>query len=533
MNKNLHELISWFPSGTAEGEKAILERVFVYVDEFSNVMAPPVGNPHLLVGSKGSGKSAIIDFALRVLKQQSVPATLITPYDIDSSRIGESNSTGDMVRVFYSVLMSSIATKLSEESTGWFDGDRAVLYREAIATGERSPDFIGRMGKFLGDVAKPIIKVDFNSAFPHLSKVTRSELEKAIERSLDSKGFYVFIDDTDQIASPEKPGHLNRIWALLLAVRRLSSNIPEVKAVVSLRSEVWERLQVDPAGQRDQTDHFKSLCVLMKSSKDHVEKIVERRLALAAANLGSDGNAGAPFLDGRGQEHYSPFFEGVGARAPHSEDFRSWRDLILVRSRQRPRDAIQLVNLLAKRAESKKKGRIDEEVFQAVMPGFSETIANLFGQEVVLECPAAVEILKTFADVEYKNGGFTMSSEEVLDHFRKIISKFSVILYGCSLNQQKDSDIFEIWRFFYISGVLNARVSDIREKNGYRHLDPEQDQTLVSKVRWNDLQATLWEVNTVYRDFLINVEKANSTRIGLAVKRSTRRNASRGRRRGS
>lgn len=74
MERNLAELISWFPSGTAEGEKPILDRVFVYVDEFASVMAPPVGNPYLLIGAKGSGKSAIIDFAMRTLKQQDVPS---------------------------------------------------------------------------------------------------------------------------------------------------------------------------------------------------------------------------------------------------------------------------------------------------------------------------------------------------------------------------------------------------------------------------------------------------------------------------
>lgn len=337
MSDNLNQLLSWFPSGTAEGEKTILERVFVYVDEFANVMNPPVSNPYLLIGNKGSGKSAIIDFARRVLHQQGVPAILITPFDIDCSELSESHSTGDMVRAFYNVLMSSIATRLSESSTGWFDGDRATLYREAVESGNRSPDFASRMGKFLAEIAKPLIKVDINKAFPDLTSSTQADLEKAIERSLNAKSFYVFIDDTDQVANPDKPGHLNRIWALMLAVRRLTEKVPEVKAVVSLRAEVWQRLQVDSAGQRDQTDHFKSLCIMLRSSRGLVENIIDRRLALAAEALKYRGDP------------YVPFFKGELARAPFSEDFRSWKDLIVVRSRERPRDAIQLINALATR----------------------------------------------------------------------------------------------------------------------------------------------------------------------------------------
>jgi len=508
-----------FPSGTAEGERSILEQVFVYVDEFADVMAPPTGNPYLLVGAKGSGKSAIIDFGLRVLEQQGVPAVLLTPTDFDTSGLGENNSTGDMVRIFSNVMMTAIAQKLAEQSTGWFDGDRAVLYREAVDAGVRSPDFIGRMGKFLSTAAKPLIKVDFDAAFPHLTKVTKDELEKSISRVLDKKSFYIFIDDTDQIANPDKVGHLNRIWALLLAVRKLCSDIQEVKAVISIRTEVWERLKVDTAGQRDQTDHFNSLRVVLKSDRKHVANIVERRLSLAAAALGSSSG------------FYQPFFDGIDARAPFSEDRRSWRDLIVVRSRERPRDAIQLVNQLARRAAADKKDIIDEDTFHSVMPVYSERIAKDFAKEVSLECSVALEVLRTFATVGFEGGAFTFTPEQAFGHFKSVLTRFSVDLYGITLSQTHERDIFELWRFFYLSGVVNARVSDTSEKDGYRHLDPEQDPSLVSKARWNDVQKILWEINTVFRDYLITVGTQESLSNGLAVKIPSRNRGGRSQRR--
>ena len=45
MSANLEKLENWFPAGTAEGERAILERVFVYVDELKRVISPNPGNP--------------------------------------------------------------------------------------------------------------------------------------------------------------------------------------------------------------------------------------------------------------------------------------------------------------------------------------------------------------------------------------------------------------------------------------------------------------------------------------------------------
>lgn len=511
MANNLNELRNWFPSGTAEGELTILEKVFVYVDQFSDIMSPPPGNPHLLIGKKGSGKSAIISFAMKVLKQQNIPAVLLTPHDFDTSKMVDSSSTGDMSRTFYNTLMSAIARRLSEDSTGWFDGDRAALYYEAVSSGERSPDFLGRMGKFLAEIAKPIVKADFNAAFPHLTSQTKKELEKSIERSMNFKSFYLFIDDTDQVSSPDKPGHLNRIWALMLAVRRLCSTIPEIRAVISLRPEVWSRLQMDPSGQRDQTDHFKTLCVILKSDRPHVASIIDRRLVLASDALGIDGDP------------YKPFFKGEMARAPNSPDFRSWRDLIVIRSRERPRDAIQLVSSLARKAIADRSALIDEGTLHAVMPSFSEQISKQFGQEVTLECPRAGDILRTFSGVEYTYGGFTMSSEEAFSHFKSAFSKFSISLHGSPLKASVDNDVFAVWRFFYENGVINARISDPSQKEGYKHLDPEKDPTLVTKSRWNDLQATLWEINTVYRDYLILLEKEASYRGGLALKSRKRK----------
>lgn len=506
MSDNLAELINWFPSGTAEGEKAILERVFVYADEFAAVMAPPPGNPHLLIGTKGSGKSAIFDFGLRVLKQQDVPAVLITPMDIETSNLTENSSTGDMVRIFSQVIMAAIANKLSESSTGWLDSDRATLYRQAVAAGNRSPDFVGRMCGAVAALAKPLVKMDFAAAFPHLTNVTRQELAKAVGRVVSKKSFYVFIDDTDQIANPEKSGHLNRIWALMLAIRKISSDVPELKAVISLRTEVWQRLKTDPAGQRDQTDHFNSLCITLKTDRAHVEKIIDRRLALAATEINCPGQL------------YEPFFEGSEACAPYSLDRRLWRDLIVVRSRQRPRDAIQLINELAKKSIINEKTKIDEGQFKSVIPIFSERISREFAKEVSLECPAALEILKTFSRIYFNDGAFTMNSDAALQHFKMVLTKFSVSLFGITLSQTVERDAFELWRFFYAASVLNARVTDASQKDGYKHLDAEQDPTLISKVRWNELQKILWEINTVYRDYLMSVAQEEKLNTGLAVK---------------
>lgn len=60
------------------------------------------------------------------------------------------------------------------------------------------------------------------------------------------------------------------------------------------------------------------------------------------------------------------------AHAPQSSELRTWENLITVRSRERPRDTIQLISALAKEALSKRKEKIDQKVFIDVMPIFQK-----------------------------------------------------------------------------------------------------------------------------------------------------------------
>lgn len=409
------------------------------------------------------------------------------------------------------MLVSSIASKLLENYSGLLTGDQAKLYEEAIKHGIKPPDLIGRFARSLSALAKPLTNADVGALLPALNRDTISELEKAVTANLNDDRFYIFIDDTDQVAQPDRSGHLNRIWGLLLAVRDLASRHLEVRVVVTLRTEVWERLKRDNAGQRDQTDHFTNLTVYLSSDEQEITEIVERRLSLAASHFGESTNI------------YSPFFEGELARAPFSDDYRSWKDLILVRSRERPRDAIQLLSALASKAMLERAEKIDEDHFQAAMPPFSENRATYFGQEAELECPQALDVLRSFAVIEFEQGGFRLSAEQTREHLKKALTSFGVTLYGSKLRPTDENDVLELWRFLYTSNVLNARTSDVSQREGFRHLRSEDDPMLVTKARWNDIQKLLWEINPAFRDYLISRQKEKGLTRGLPKRPRTRR----------
>lgn len=512
MENQLSHLLEFFPTGTAEGEKSILDRVFIYANEFEQVISPPRNSPHLLVGTKGSGKTAVLQFSRRMLEAKGAPSVYLTAFDIDTSSMIAELSTGDLARQFYAVLLDSIISRAVRDSTTFSTGDLANVREYATSRGIFDRSFTERARDAISSAAKEITGIDINAAVSNLTDATRTQVLGAIQRIVGRRSFYLFIDDTDQVGQPGVAGHLNRVWALILAVRKLTQDIDGLAAVVTLRTEIWSRLQRDEHGQRDQTDHFRTLVVKMKSDRDHVGRVIDRRLALAASAVRSP------------VDPYQRFFDGPVARAPMSDEKRLWRDLILVRTRNRPRDAIQMINELAKRAMDRGLDRIDETTFQFTVPPFSKSMTEQLAEEVRPEFPEFLEHFKSLAGVEFSEGAFTLTADGALKHFQRMLSRHGATISGVRLDQNAPDSAFSVWRFFYQAGVLNARISDSSMPGGFNHKNADDDPYLVTRSRWNELQGMLWEINTSYRDYMIELQKERALNTGLPVKRNNRKN---------
>lgn len=505
--RKLEVLVSYFPTGTAEGERHILRQAFVQAEEYSDLITPHPFSPRILVGKKGSGKSALVEFSMTLLNKAKIPALVLKPMDIEYAGFGDDASVGELTGLAFKALLYGIGAKLGSTMSGLVTDKDRVLYEEAIKSGEISRDRIERLAVILPKLSKLFTDVDLSALLPGTAKHTKLELEAAIRSNLERSegGFYLFIDDTDQIAAPDKPGHLNRIWAFLLAARELSSRIGQLRCIITMREEIWRRLESDKAGQRDQTDHFTGLIRRLSPSREHIHKIIDRRLALAATDV-----------SGSVIDSWELFFEGNMPHMPGSEVITGWHDLIVNRSRERPRDAVQLINGCAQRALATGEEIITEDVFASEMREFSRVRARLLGQEVEYECPEMEQIIRTLADINYDQSSFKASAEVMRRHLESIGGAFSVHLFGVTLQLSRNEDhLFALWRFLFSIGLINARIADQREKDGYRHIFPADDPNLVSKIRWNEMQAISWEISPAYRDHLIDIQLQKKHQRGL------------------
>jgi hypothetical protein len=497
---HLEKLKMYCPTGTAEGERAIRNEIFVQTTKFSDLIVPPPGSPILLVGKKGTGKSILIDFSMDLFRAKGVPTVKLRPKDLSLDAIPEGSSSAHSHAYAYAVLIRAVAAELGSTLTGLLSSAENSLREEAIQSGVTRPDLISQLAKFLPRVADKIADTDIASLLPSENKASINYLEKSLKEALSLKGtnkaLFVFIDDTDQVASPDRPGQLNRLWGLLLACRDLCELSNEIRCIVTLREEVWTRISNDKAGQRDQTDHFITLVRNLDPTPEGLKLIVRRRLerAMAASK------------EPKFKEKYSIIFDGHRPHMPGSDDLTSWEDLIVTRSRGRPRDAIQFLNLLATAALDAESRQIGDTHVSSVIQNFSTSRSDLLAQENELECPQLKDILKTFSARElYDSGSFKMSTKTALAHLKTIPSRFSTQLFGQTLKQESQDDCLFLLKFLFRIGFLNARVA--RPSGVYLHIDPTAKPNIVSPSTINDLQLITWEVHPVYRDFLINEQQ--------------------------
>ena len=331
---SLTTLQRYFPTGTTEGEKQILDDVFVTPNQFGAILGAPIGNPRILVGRKGVGKTAIIERLQSIYSQVEVPGLLIRPDDIDTSNLENRTDIGSLKRDIYNSLISSIAAKIGSTLRGCLTKEQADLYSQSIKLGARDPSFVANILYILQTLGKPIADLDGPTLVKKLSPQKNiAGLTEAINSHLKTKKIisYLLVDDTDQIASPEDLSHKNRIWALLLAIRKIAQECPNLKCIATLRTEVWLRLSKNEKGQRDQIDHIRPLIVQMRASEYHMLEIVHQRISKAAREL-------QPGID---EAHsLSLFFEKPDVKLPMSSERRSWDSFLFKNSRERPRDTV-------------------------------------------------------------------------------------------------------------------------------------------------------------------------------------------------
>ena len=508
----LDHLLKYVRTGTAEGDRSFLGEIFIAPTQFTQLCAIEPGGMRVLVGNKGIGKSAVVEWIDKVAKAKKLPCLLIRPDNISSRDMPTSQDIGSLKRFYYEVLLRTVSAQIGSQLKGLLKGNAAKLHNEARQQGLAEDDFIQKSLELISAISLPAAKINGVQLAKELAGTNSpSALIKAINAQLlSSNVFYLLIDDTDQLAAPDQPAHLNRIWALLLAVRRLTGECNAVRAIVSLRSSVWTRLTSESQGQRDQTDHIRGLVIPLLADDKLMQGIIRKRLEQAAKDAGQTR-----------VDPYTVFFNGTTMTLPTSDETRSWDSFIAKSARERPRDAIQLIKNMIDAAKLGSALLIGSREAGAAMSVYSSERVDDVVNEFSLDCRNIREIINTFAHFDFES-----DFEKLRRHLLTVPSIASIQIRGIQLRPDVDDDAIAILRLLHETGFINARVVDTTKPRGFRHILFHDDSNFVKLANWNGMQGARWEVHPAFRTYLIGVKQAQLAKI-----RPTNRQVHRKRRR--
>lgn len=158
----LRTLKEFFPNGTAEGEREILKRVFIPPTQLADVVTAPLGNPRIVVGSKGVGKTAIVERSHSASQAQGVPSLLLRPEDFDLSKLSSSTYIASVKKLMFEALVSAVDAEVGTKLGGFLHGAAAELHKQAVKKGLKSADRVDKTLALLSAIAKPQTGIDFD-----------------------------------------------------------------------------------------------------------------------------------------------------------------------------------------------------------------------------------------------------------------------------------------------------------------------------------------------------------------------------------
>jgi Cdc6-like AAA superfamily ATPase len=498
---NLSLLKNYFIAATAESENNFLDDVFVTSNDFYNIIEPISGTMRILVGSKGSGKSALLERLLKRAQGDNVPIIRLTPANLDDLSFEESISPAKIISIVKDSVIKHMAIEYGKNMKGFLSEVDNALFREAEHNGQAQKTLIDSLKRILLPIGKGVTDIDFGSICGTSSNT--ASLQFSIERKLDKeqKAFYVLLDDIDQIASVERKDRNDIIWGVLLAMFSISQELNNVFPIVTVRKEIWRQLTVDN-GNRDKYDQIRGMIYTLDPSKDDMKKIVEKRL-----NYCIEKNKIGTFTN----NPYKFFFEGTDCKLPSSSERRTWSDYFVSASRKNPRDIIQLVNHLISNAIENGRNLIGDVDVEDTALGYSEErVEDLISQNKDF-CSGIDNIIRYFS----KERKFEYTADEIKNSLINALGSGNVVINKKTIHSNSIDDVFVLWDTLNNIGFLNAQTVDNRNTKQYSFLPYKKSFIKISC--WNELQKLSWHIHPCYRSYLIDLNKQDSFRKKLHI----------------
>lgn len=413
--------------GYEDAESETIERLKEYYfknDTYNRVTADlPI---RLLVGHKGTGKSALFKVAISEDKEKGNLPILIRPDDI--AELGKGNDNFLLkIRQWKVGLIRIIGQKVFNE---------LGIHDETIASK------LSQFGlKLLSYISDSVIAVKDTIDMTPSQKLL-------IENFLKSKKIIVYIDDLDR-GWEGKLNDITRISALLNSIRDLTNENPGLLFKVSLRSDVYYLVRTSD----ESTDKIEGSVVWCKWTNHEIFVLLIKRVQTFLGKpineevlMNTDQKYLAQFLD----DIIERYFDGTGKWAN-----KAMYKVLMSMTRKRPRDIVKLCSMAAHQAQHDNSSIIKSGHFMKIFEEYSQGRIQDTINEYKSELPNIEKLLfgmKPTRKEKDAHKGFIYSTTELKVKLNYLLQSDNYVL-----KKGNKASAAELAQFLYKINFLTAR----------------------------------------------------------------------------
>jgi len=413
--------------GFEDAESEPIERLKEYYfkkDTYNRVVSDlPI---RILVGHKGTGKSALFKIAINEEKEKENLPILIKPDDI--AELGKSNENFLLkIRAWKFGLNKIIGTKVFNE----FGIDDENTLVKLSRFGIKIMSFVTESVKALKD------NIDLTST-----------QQKLISDFLLKNKIIVYIDDLDRGWQGTKDD-VNRISALLNAVRDMANENPGLHFKISLRSDVYYLVRTSD----ESTDKIEGAVVWFQwSNHEILIMLIKRILTYFEAEVDEHNLITKP--QKQISYHLSRVFESIFTGRGQWGNAPMYRVLMSL-TRKRPRDIVKLCSLAAHNASQHNSNIINTDHLMNSFEEYSQGRIQDTINEYQSELPNIEKLLfamKPNKRQRQTKDGYLYTTDELLLKIRNIMTQNNFHFSDNRMAREKD-----LAHFLYKINFLTAR----------------------------------------------------------------------------
>lgn len=479
-------LDKYFFGGEAEAESAIRNEIFIEPRTIDELLSFRRSRYKIVTAPKGIGKTLLLSVLNESILEEDQISVFLTPRDIDCQSVFGKPTLADRITASYSQLLLAAGAQIGTYLKNSIGVSDAVTNLQFLAdeSGLSRPDIISRISEFLSNIT-PYGK-EIAKAAKEIQKISKSKeiLKKDINSVLKNNNnkLWILIDDIDFAAVNTSDNvDYSVCWALISAAIDLANDFPDVRCLISVRSDIWHIITNNKRLGAERLDKIQKP-ISLSFEEDEIKAMFTRRLTLAS----NDAN--------RTKADYSLFFKSPQLVLPGIQgEKRAWDQWIAKNSRNKPRDMVHLVQALIDQSRKDRADLITDDHAYKIMLNFANERIKYIAAEYQQICP---EIKFVIDDLSHQT---IFQFNEVINLLKQSPSTRSIKMDGVALQPNQNESAVKLLSILHMANFINPR-QDLNTE--YIHYSFDGNESFVSMDNWNTMQSHRWEIHPTFHSYI-------------------------------